>query len=52
VGRIKTRTEKAHLMKELKSNEPVPSWVVVKTKTKVRRTPARRHWRRTKIKMR
>lgn len=30
-------------------NSSVPTWVIVKTHGKVRRTPKRRNWRRTNI---
>ncbi|WP_309492872.1 50S ribosomal protein L39e [Candidatus Hecatella orcuttiae] len=43
--------KKLRLSKELKAAKPVPAWIMAKTKGKVRRSPARRHWRRTKIKI-
>lgn len=52
MGSIKTLALKKKLASELKSNKPVPTWVVAKTKGRVRMTPARRHWRRTKLKLR
>ena len=52
VGRIKKFALKRKLASEFKSNRPVPTWVVAKTLGKVRITPSRRHWRRTKLKLR
>lgn len=41
---------KTILCKELRRNRPVPLFVIVKTKRKVRRNPKRRFWRFSKLK--
>lgn len=41
---------KNRLMKGIKRNYPVPTWVIVRTKRKVRTHPQRRNWRRGKLK--
>ncbi len=51
MARVKTYAFKMHLAHELKSNRPVPIWVIAKTSGKVRTNPARRHWRRVKLKL-
>lgn len=50
MARNKPLGKKLRLAHELKSNSSVPTWVVMRTGGKVRRTPAQRHWRATKIK--
>ncbi|RDE12349.1 MAG: 50S ribosomal protein L39e [Candidatus Thorarchaeota archaeon] len=50
MARNKPLGKKLRLAKELSSNSSVPTWVVMKTGGKVRRTPAQRHWRDAKIK--
>jgi large subunit ribosomal protein L39e len=50
MARTKTLGKKLRLANELKSNSSVPTWVVMRTGGKVRRTPAQRHWRDAKIK--
>lgn len=52
MGSIKTLALKRKLAAELKSNRPVPAWVIAKTLGRVRTNPAIRHWRRTKLKLR
>ncbi|RLG61164.1 50S ribosomal protein L39e [Candidatus Geothermarchaeota archaeon] len=52
MGSIKSLALKKKLAAALKSNRPVPAWVIGKTLGKVRTTPSRRHWRRTKLKLR
>jgi|TARA_B110000263_G_C15100551_1_gene415118 large subunit ribosomal protein L39e len=42
---------KKRLMKKRIQNSAVPTWVVVKTKRGVTTNPKRRHWRRTKLKV-
>jgi len=51
MAKHKTLPRKIRLAKEYKKARPVPSWIVARTKGKVRRTPTRRQWRRTKIKI-
>lgn len=45
----KSAPRKIRLMKKLKQSSPVPTWVVVRTKRKVRSNPKRRQWRRTDV---
>ncbi|MFP3282561.1 MAG: 50S ribosomal protein L39e [Nitrososphaeria archaeon] len=47
----KTAGEKIRYMSYLKSNRPPPTWVIVKTKRKVMRSPAQRNWRANKLDM-
>ena len=42
---------KLRLAAALKSNKPIPIWVTMKTRLKVRRGFRLRHWRRTKLKV-
>ncbi len=50
MARNRHLAKKLRYAKKLKSNAPVPSWIVMKTGRKVRTHPKRRHWRRTRIK--
>ncbi len=50
MARNKPLGKKLRLAKALKSNSSVPTWAVMKSGGKVRRTPAQRHWRQTKLK--
>jgi len=52
MGSIKSTALKRRLSAEIKSNRPVPSWVVARTRGRVRVNPYRRHWRRNKLKLR
>lgn len=47
----KSTPRKIRLMKKLKQNSPVPAWIIVKTKRKVRSNPKRRQWRRTDVRV-
>jgi len=47
----KPHARKLRLAKALKSNSPVPLWVIARTKGRFRIHPRRRHWRRTKLKV-
>lgn len=51
MARVKTYAFKKHLAAAYKSNRSVPVWVIAKTNGRVRTTPSRRHWRRTKLKL-
>ncbi|OYT39756.1 MAG: 50S ribosomal protein L39e [Desulfurococcales archaeon ex4484_58] len=42
---------KLRLAAAYKSNRPVPLWVTLKTRLRVRRGMRRRHWRRSKLKV-
>jgi large subunit ribosomal protein L39e len=50
MARYKPTAKKRRLISAQKESRPIPSWVVVKTKGKVRINPKARHWRRTKLK--
>jgi len=50
LGGIKPSGLKKRLVKKARQNSPVPTWVVVKTKRRVRTNPKRRMWRRRKLK--
>ncbi len=50
MARNKPLGKKLRMARALKSNKSVPTWVVVKTGSKLRRTPAQRNWRQTKLK--
>jgi len=50
MARNKPLGKKLRLAAALKSNRNPPLWVVVKTKRRVTYSPARRHWRRQKLK--
>lgn len=51
MARNKPAAKKRRLGKATKRAQPVPAWVVMKTRGKVRTNPKRRHWRRTKLKV-
>ena len=51
MARNKPTSRKKRLGAAGKSSKPVPTWVVAKTRGRVRSTPKRRHWRRTKLKL-
>ncbi len=46
MARVKPFARKLRLARALKSNSPVPLWVIAKTQGKFRRHPKIRHWRR------
>jgi ribosomal protein L39E len=48
----KTPEKKARLRKARKRAKPVPLFVRLKTDRKISSTPARRHWREKKLKIR
>jgi large subunit ribosomal protein L39e len=50
MARNKPLGKKLRLAAALKANRNPPVWVVIKTKRRVTRSPARRHWRRVKLK--
>ena len=50
MARNKPAAKKRRLARAQKMSRPVPTWVVAKTSGRVRSTPRRRHWRRTKLK--
>jgi len=51
LARNKPLGKKLRLAAAGSSNCPVPAWVVVKTRGKVRFNYKRRHWRRQKLKV-
>lgn len=50
MARNKPLGKKLRLASALNSNEPIPVWVVAKTRRKVRFNYKRRYWRRQKLK--
>ena len=50
MARNKPLGKKLRLAAALKSNRAPPLWVIVKTNRRVVTNPARRHWRRVKLK--
>ncbi|MHA1906649.1 MAG: 50S ribosomal protein L39e [Candidatus Thorarchaeota archaeon] len=50
MARNKPLGKKLRMAAAMKSNSSVPTWVVVRTSGKVRRNPAQRNWRQTKMK--
>ncbi len=50
MARNKHLARKLRLAKALKSNSPVPAWVVIKTMRRFTFNPRRRHWRVSKLK--
>jgi large subunit ribosomal protein L39e len=50
MARNKPLAKKLRMAKAMRSNSSVPSWVVMKTGGRVRRTPGQRKWRETKLK--
>ncbi|MEB3861712.1 MAG: 50S ribosomal protein L39e [Desulfurococcales archaeon] len=51
MARAKALGRKLRLARALKSNSPVPAWVIVKTMRRYTFNPKRRHWRRSKLKV-
>jgi len=50
MARNKPLGKKLRLAAALNSNRNPPPWVVVKTKRRITYSPARRYWRRVKLK--
>jgi large subunit ribosomal protein L39e len=50
VARFKHLARKLRLASAFESNKPVPVWVTVKTRLRIRRPFRLRHWRRSKLK--
>jgi len=50
MARNKPLAKKLRMAKAMRSNSSVPTWVVIKTGGKLRRTPSQRNWRQTKLK--
>jgi ribosomal protein L39E len=51
MGSIKSKGIKKRLIVENKMSQKVPTWVMLRTKMKVRANPKRRNWRRNKLKL-
>jgi len=49
MARNKPLAKKLRLINREKSNQPIPVWVTIKTRLKVRRSFRLRHWRRSKL---
>ncbi len=47
----KTSGVKIRLLKQVKQNFSVPTWVIVRTKRRVRTHPKKRNWRKSKLKV-
>jgi len=47
---FKMPARKIRLARRGRQNRPVPIWVLVKTKRRVRRNPKRYYWRRGRLK--
>ncbi|MDF1538785.1 MAG: 50S ribosomal protein L39e [Candidatus Thorarchaeota archaeon] len=50
MARNKPLGKKLRMAAKMKSNSSVPTWAVMRTSGKVRRTPAQRNWRQSKMK--
>lgn len=50
MARNKPLAKKLRLCNRLKSNSPLPVWVVARTMRRLRWRPRLRHWRRVKLK--
>jgi len=50
MARNKPTAKKRRLIKANNQSQPVPSWVMIKTRGAVRTNPKRRNWRRRKLK--
>ena len=50
MARHKPAAKKRRLISARDDAQPVPAWVIAKTKGKVRINLGRRHWRRNKLK--
>lgn len=51
MARNKHLARKLRLAAAYKENKPIPVWVSIKTRLKVRRGFRLRHWRRSKLKV-
>lgn len=51
MAHYKPLARKLRLAKATKANSPIPIWVAIKTKRKVRFNLKKRNWRRTKLKV-
>ncbi|WOV92866.1 MAG: 50S ribosomal protein L39e [Candidatus Nitrosoabyssus spongiisocia] len=45
----KTSARKIRLLKKIRQTSPVPTWVILRTKRRVRTNPKRRAWRSTDV---
>ena len=50
MAKNKTSGVKIRLLKKTRQNYPVPTWVIAKTKRRVRTHPKKRNWRSRKLK--
>lgn len=48
--RNKPFAKKKRIIKKMKQNGTVPTWVILKTDQKVRNHPKKRNWRRSRMK--
>ncbi|MDQ1280924.1 MAG: large subunit ribosomal protein L39e [Thermoproteota archaeon] len=49
MARVKSTAKKKKLVKANNESQPVPTWVVAKTRGHVRTNPKRRNWRQRKL---
>ena len=49
MARFKTTAKKLRLVKANNQSKAIPSWIMVKTKGRVKTSPHRRNWRRSKL---
>lgn len=45
----KSSPRKIRLLKKTKQTQPVPAWIILRTKRTVRTNPKRRNWRTTDV---
>lgn len=50
MARNKPLAKKLRLINREKTNQPIPTWVSIRTRLKIRRGYRLRHWRRSKLK--
>ncbi|UCE10832.1 MAG: 50S ribosomal protein L39e [Candidatus Thorarchaeota archaeon] len=50
MARNKHLAKKLRMAKAMRTNSSVPTWAVIRTGGRVRRTPKQRNWRQTKLK--
>ncbi len=51
MARNKPLARKYRLLRAMKQNRRVPTWVIIRTARKVTTHPKRRHWRRGRLKV-
>lgn len=51
MARNKSLARKLRLISRMNENRRVPTWVIIRTARKVTTNPARRNWRRVRLKV-